>query len=269
MPTADTVDRAVAMRARPLRRRVREPERAALREKDLDAQVDRQALRAVRVRHEGPAEFEAHRVEARAVEAAAGDEVLAHRAGAFDREPEARTARRPFDRLATVRPVRIGALSKPALLVALQQNEIALNEAALTLFAHEAFTTAERASTLDTVEVAVADLGFTQGATTGELCERAHQRGLARCPLELGPHLRLQYGEQPEGHVGHPPTRHRAPPGSVTIASAPLDGDDELPKGFYLRRIDGVLWLRGYRASADHRWSPDDRFVFVAAPRDP
>ena len=168
-----------------------------------------------------------------------------------------------------MRSVRIGGLSRPALLAELQKSEIALNEAALTLFAQDAFTTAERTSTLDTVEVAVADLGFTQGATTGELCERAHRLGMALCPLELGPHLRLQYRDQPEGHVGHPPSVHRAPPGSVTIASAPIGGDDELPRGFYLRRIDGVLWLRGYRAGPEHRWSCDDRFVFVASPREP
>ena len=41
-----------------------------------------------------------------------------------------------------------------------------------------------------------------------------------------------------------------------------LSDDDEVPKGFYLRRIEGVLWLRGYRAGAEHVWSPDDRLLF-------
>jgi hypothetical protein len=32
--------------------------------------------------------------------------------------------------------------------------------------------------------------------------------------------------------------------------------------GFYLRRIRGVLWLRGYRSPAEHVWEAADRFVF-------
>jgi hypothetical protein len=87
-------------------------------------------------------------------------------------------------------------LSRFALLAELQQREIALNEAALTLFAHDAFTTAERTSTLDTVEVAVADLGFTDGATMRDLCERARRLGMLsrgpRPPLEPRRSLRLR-----------------------------------------------------------------------------
>jgi hypothetical protein len=48
--------------------------------------------------------------------------------------------------------------------------------------------------------------------------------------------------------------------------SAPLAADDDIPKGFCLRRIDGVLWLRGYRSGPEHIWSPDDRLIFIDAP---
>jgi hypothetical protein len=157
-------------------------------------------------------------------------------------------------------------MSRLELLAAMQKHEIALNEAASTLFAMDAFTTAEGPSIVESVEIAVADLGLARAATTHAIHGRALQLGMALCPLELGPHLRLQYRDQPEGHVGHPRSEHRAPPGSLTIASAPL-GDDEVPKGFYLRRIHGVLWLRGYRSGPEHLWSPEDRFVFMASPR--
>jgi hypothetical protein len=93
----------------------------------------------------------------------------------------------------------------------------------------------------------------------------AAEYGLDLCPLELGPHLRLQYREQPEGYLGLPVRQHQAPSGAITIASAPLSDDDTVPKGFYLRRIQGVLWLRGYRAGADHNWEPDDHFIFCQA----
>ena len=43
----------------------------------------------------------------------------------------------------------------------------------------------------------------------------------------------------------------------------PLDDTDETPKGFYLRRIDGVPWLRGYWSWPGHLWSPEDRRLFA------
>lgn len=148
------------------------------------------------------------------------------------------------------------------MLVALQDSGIELNEYGHVLFAHDKFTTARVVSRVVTVEVTVEGLGFREGAAFEEICERAAQRGLSLCPLEVGSHLRLQYTDQPEGAVGFPQTHHRAPPGSLTVASAPIADDDETPKGFYLRRIDGVLWLRGYCAGADNVWNPEDRMVF-------
>jgi hypothetical protein len=108
----------------------------------------------------------------------------------------------------------------------------------------------------------VADLGFVEGATYQQLTARALESGLVECPLELGPHFRLQFLDQPEGSAGFPATKHRAPPGSITIASSPLDDCEETPKGFYLRRIDGVLWLRGYWSWSDNIWRPEDVLVF-------
>lgn len=160
------------------------------------------------------------------------------------------------------RSVTVGGLSKTALLQALRQNAIRLNEAAEQLFASPAFTTAATVYTLLTVELTVADLGFPAGATIAAIHERANELWLGLCPLEMGAYLRLQYLEQPEGYWGQPVLEQRAPSGSITIASASLVGDDEFPKGFYLRRIQGVLWLRGYRSGGDHLWSPDDHFVF-------
>jgi hypothetical protein len=161
-----------------------------------------------------------------------------------------------------VRTVRVGGKSKPELLAELQRNGIQLNDYARNLFAHNGFTTSPVASTIATVELAVRNLGYSQGATMVQLHERAADLGLRLCPLELGPYLRLLLLDQPEGHLGHPPSRHQAPPGSITVASRQLSDDHDTPKGFYLRRIDGVLWLRGYRSAPDDIWSPEDRLVF-------
>jgi hypothetical protein len=165
-----------------------------------------------------------------------------------------------------VRTIRVGGLSKSELLAELLRNSIQLNEYGRNLFAHNEFTTSAVVSQLATVELAVAHLGLLRGATTERIHERASELGLTLCPLELGPHLRLQFLDQPEGHLGHPPSKHRAPPGSITVASRPLTDDVDTPKGFYLRRIDGVLWLRGYRCAPDDIWRPEDRLVFCRPP---
>lgn len=160
------------------------------------------------------------------------------------------------------RVLRVGGISKAELLIELHRMSIRLNEAALTLFEHDGFTTSASAYVVTTIEVSVGDLGCLHGATIAELHARAQEVGLALCPLEIAPHLRLTYLEQPEGHLGHPVSSHRAPAGSLTVASQPLVDDDTTPKGFYLRRIAGTLWLRGYRSGAEHTWSPEDHFVF-------
>ncbi len=160
------------------------------------------------------------------------------------------------------RTVSVGGLTKAALLQDLQRNAIALNASAQRLFASDAFTTSETRYNVTTVELTVRDLGFPGGATIVDIYARAGVLGLGLCPLELGPHLRLQYRDQPEGAWGQPVRRHQAPSGAITIASEPLSDDDAFPKGFYLRRIEGVLWLRGYRSGPAHVWAPEDHFLF-------
>jgi hypothetical protein len=155
-------------------------------------------------------------------------------------------------------------MDKAALLVALCECGVELNQAAQLLFEDPRFTPLTECEDVDVACASVATLGFEEGATYDQLMARARESGLAECPLELGPHLRLQFLHQPEGPPGHPVTRKlgRAAPGSITVASRPLDDRDETPKGFYLRRIDGVLWLRGYWSWAGHICSPEDVFVF-------
>jgi hypothetical protein len=166
-----------------------------------------------------------------------------------------------------IHSVTIGGIDKASLLSALQGAGVQLNQAAQELFADGRFTTASTRRTLEVVELAVAELTDGDEATFDQVLEHAARRGLAPCPFELAPHFRLQYLDQPEGSLGHPLSQHRAPPGSITLASLPLAHDNETPKGFYLRRIDGVNWLRGYRSWPGHLWSPEDVFAFARSQR--
>ena len=161
------------------------------------------------------------------------------------------------------RTVLIGGQTKVELLDRLARSGVEINESGKLLFASDRFITSHAPTPLATVELSVRDLGFPEGATLSEILAGAQRVGLRPGPLELGPHLRLQLLDQPEGFSGQPVWKHRAPPGSITIASEPLSDDDEFPKGFYLRRIEGTPWLRGYRCGPGHVWDPDDRVLFA------
>ena len=163
------------------------------------------------------------------------------------------------------RDVDVGGLDGPELLAALEQAGVQLNELGLALLSSRAFDVIPARRSLVTVEVSVGDLGLSLGATITSIYQTAGTSGLSLCPIDLGPHLRLQYLDQPEGAVGQPTYQRRAPPGSITIASAWSDDGDDSPKGFYLRRIDGTLWLRGFCSDSEHVWDRDDRFVFRKA----
>lgn len=160
-----------------------------------------------------------------------------------------------------LRTIEIGGFTSSQLLQQLKQQSISLNGYAEQLLTDDRFTTSTTKSIYTTAELTVSDLGFSHGANTEQIFEKAQTLGLERCPLELAPYLRMAYLDQPEGVTAHS-VQQQAPSGSITIASSPLIEDDEFPKGFYLRRIDGVLWLRGYCADHLHIWNPTDHFIF-------
>ncbi|MBS1911231.1 MAG: helicase [Bacteroidetes bacterium] len=169
------------------------------------------------------------------------------------------------DRRVTKRTVGAGGMTPAQLLTELERCGVQLNDAARTLLACPQFPWSPEWYELSTVELSVRDLGLANGAGISEVRAKAAAIGLLAPPIELAPHMRLQYLDQPEGSLGFPATQHRAPPGSLTIVSAPLSEADDVPKGFYLRRIEGMLWLRGYMSGPDHIWDAGDRLVFVEA----
>ncbi|WNF38400.1 helicase [Bacillaceae bacterium IKA-2] len=160
------------------------------------------------------------------------------------------------------RTIDVGGLTKLQLIKKLQQHAILMNEYGERLLSDQKFTTSDTKYSLKTVELAVRELGFPDGATTPQIFKRASEFGLELCPLELGPYLRFVYLDQSEGNTGNISQQYQAPSGSITIASKIISEDDDFPKGFYLRRINGVLWLRGYIADHLHVWNPDDHFIF-------
>lgn len=159
--------------------------------------------------------------------------------------------------------VIIGRADKKELRALLAQSAVRLNQLAEDLFADERFQTTAEAETVKVRVISAADLGFPEGATFQELVCAAQAQGLQLCPLELGPHLRLQFAHQLESPEEGRQSVGKAPPGSITVASEAPKDEDLIPWGFYLRRVGGELWLRGYRSWTGHKWAPEDRFVFV------
>lgn len=137
------------------------------------------------------------------------------------------------------RRLEIGGQSKTELLSSLLEHGIRLNRYAHVLFDDPAFTTSQSSRWVLVKEVTVAELGLLVGATSVEIFARARSVGLELCPLELAPRLRLQFLDQTEGPY-------------LTVASRKTKDDDAYPNGFYLRRVDGELWLRGYQATSEH-----------------
>lgn len=160
------------------------------------------------------------------------------------------------------RTIEVGGLTKLQLIQKLQQHSIMMNEYGKRLISSDKFTTSDTKQSLNTVELTVRDLGFPEGENTARIFKRASELDLGLCPLELGPYLRLEYLDQSESLLENPSQQNQAPSGSITIASEIISEDDYFPKGFYLRKINGVLWLRGYIADSLHVWNPDDHFVF-------
>lgn len=161
----------------------------------------------------------------------------------------------PIDKL-IYRDVYIGGLAKDELLKKLSENKIGFNELAVKFINHNEFKLYPCKLKLQTVEISVSDLGFSNGTTTEDICKKSHELGFSICPHELGIHLRLQYIDF------HQPIESQKGNWQNII----LKGDFDEPGftiGFYLRHREDGFWLRGYKASLDYIWEPVDRFIFV------
>lgn len=102
---------------------------------------------------------------------------------------------------------------------------------------------------LDLVVMTVGDLGFKDGAKYSDICAKAQELGLELCPAEVGPALRLQYGDQPSGRW-------------LRIAMEAITDRDGRLYIFLVEHDDDGLWLRGYNGHPDYFWHADHRFVF-------
>ena len=104
---------------------------------------------------------------------------------------------------------------------------------------------------VDLVVVSVESLGFPNGAQYSEIQARAQELGLQLAPAEVGPQLRLQYDDQPNGEwllIGME---------AITASG----GDRRIFS--VARNDDGRTWLGDNDGNPVNRWDADGQFVFV------
>ena len=163
--------------------------------------------------------------------------------------------------------VAVGGSSREELLAMLSRRGIQVNENARTLLAHRCFDV-RGPERLEVVQRSLAQLGLTGGGTLPEIFAAVRAEGLAPLPADAGPYLRLAYldqGQAPDSVL----SAGRVPTGAVSVLSPPLSADHEYPKGFYLRVVDGVTWLRGYRCDDEYVWPADSVLALRAADAPP
>ncbi|MUK02965.1 hypothetical protein GM708_14165 [Vibrio cholerae] len=160
--------------------------------------------------------------------------------------------------------VRVGGLTRSQLMSSLKVRGILLNDHAETLL-KDVVPDDLTSRRVVVTERTVAELGLTSGATLTNIFKGAQAQGLLMCPADTGPYLRMALNEQMTSR-NSVMSSGRAPDGAFTVAAEPPNHDDEYPKGFYLRVVNGQAWLRGYRCDNEHTWSPDDRFIFQLSP---
>ncbi|MGX1749129.1 hypothetical protein [Glutamicibacter protophormiae] len=158
------------------------------------------------------------------------------------------------------RSVVIGGVSRQGIEKRLAAAGVELNDYARMLLAHQVFDSVSPAEQANFASFRVQDLGIQQPATLKTIFDLAMSQGLALCPASAGPFLRLATMDQ-QNSTNSILSAGKKPANSLAIASLPL-GTDDFPKGFYLRVVDGVPWLRGYRCEDAYEFAPEDAFIF-------
>jgi len=145
--------------------------------------------------------------------------------------------------------IEIGGQTEQELEAALEDAGFRISDYAHHMLRHEDFTTAKNPEQADLVRLTVGDLGFDHDPTTDEIYQRAQELGLELCPAEVGPHLRLDYKDQPLGEW-------------LRIAMKQISDPGGSPSVFRVGRLADGTWLNYYWALPTGEWDSDNRFVF-------
>ncbi len=123
-----------------------------------------------------------------------------------------------------------------------------------------ALAASDKEKETELIKVAVGDF-FKKGATRKDFYERAIELGLALCPIEVGPQLRLQYKDQPEGECLIIATE------PIVFTMSALGGMPNCERLLIVEHnVDGQndgQWLNTSFFTLKKVLNPDDTFIFV------
>ena len=135
---------------------------------------------------------------------------------------------------------------------ALDAAHMGIGDAADEILGRPAFAYARAAAEFDLVRLSVAQLGFTdEKVSLADVYKRARQMGLALCPGEVAPMLRLAYRDQPLGEF-------------LYVAMAPVATYGGAPTILALANAGTGPLLLGTDGDASFMAPRSWRFVFVA-----
>ena len=102
----------------------------------------------------------------------------------------------------------------------------------------------------DLVDMTTAELiGENRDGTTDKVFAGAHRLGLEECPAWMGPKVRLEYKNQPNGEW-------------ILIGMKPLRDSDGDLNVFRVGRADSEFWLLSEYGYPDRVWSASGRWLF-------
>ena len=150
----------------------------------------------------------------------------------------------------TRQTIEIGGQNEKQLEEALERAGFKISDYARHIMRQKEFTTAKKAEQTDLIRLRVGDLfGNNEVWTTDQIYAKAKELGLELCPAEVGPHLRLNYKDQPLGEW-------------LFVGMKQIADPDGFPSVFDLGHGGDGLWLGRSWAIPTHGWSPAFEFVF-------
>ena len=146
------------------------------------------------------------------------------------------------------------------ILQTMKERGILINHYAQKYISHPCFFAGESAE-MTAVITSLEELGLERGASLDELFQHIRGTQFSPCPPDTGFFLRVAWTDQPQSQNSILSGTHSSPDQAVTVLSEMLEKDDAFPKGLYLRKVDGNLWLRGYVCDSAYRFPGDALFA--------
>jgi hypothetical protein len=159
----------------------------------------------------------------------------------------------PWTKLDPFITIKIGTYKDiPSLRKALEDSGVSISESSNSILDRVTLSKSEKL--LDLVVLSVADLGLSIGAGTLQVYDAAKKQGFELCPAEVGPQLRLQYIDQPNGEF-------------LQIA---MEDITHTPVSFCVSNFGGNMVLEDafvdpfyHKYGASCSYEESDEFVFV------